>query len=338
MAVSPTVLCHTPPSPSVITPQMNALPSDPPLPVLVDEILASVLQGSRLSTKSVECLLNQYHCLLPVGKNLPPPKHACSPSTPCPIHFSDVGKQYHTFLKGTFKARFSPPVLPKFILKHFAANPPVWTWSIKDGPNKGKSFQVPTIPVASNKSAPKAVQWTVVMFHSFKAHLNPIAINIETGRVHQAWLHLYQNNMYVHLQSQLKMTHHAASTHPPAPSPSPKGPNCPNPSPMAGPSPSSDVIAELKAKISSLHEKLYNFVASHEACCLQCSNPSPSPPSESDSEEESTHPSPSIPPFTLLKMGSEGPFPDPHPPSWLTTVLSREDIPPYFKGMLYSPS
>ncbi|KAI6094811.1 hypothetical protein F5141DRAFT_1223118 [Pisolithus sp. B1] len=27
-----------------------------------------------------------------------------------------------------------------------ASHPPVWTWTTKDGPNKGKFFQVPTTP------------------------------------------------------------------------------------------------------------------------------------------------------------------------------------------------
>ncbi|KAI6043172.1 hypothetical protein EDC04DRAFT_2891183 [Pisolithus marmoratus] len=274
--------------------------------------------------------------LAPHEKKTSPPKHVCSMSTPCPICLSDVGKCYHSFPKGTFKARFSLPILPKFVLKHYAANPPVWTWSIKDRPNKGKSFQVPTIPVASSKLAPKAVQWIAAVFHLFKAHLSPIAIDTETGRIHQAWLCLYQNNMYIHLQAQLKVSHKVSTQHSSPPPPT-KG----NTSvPVDGPSPFSNVIAELRAKIALLHKKLYNLAVPHKACCLRHSNPPPSPPLGVIPKEGSTNPTPSPPPppFLLLKASQNGIAPDPHLPSWLTTALSIEDIPSAFKGTLYSPS
>ncbi|KAI6006400.1 hypothetical protein EDC04DRAFT_2611472 [Pisolithus marmoratus] len=131
----------------------------------------------------------------PHGKVLNP-KHCCLSTEPCPIRLSDVGKRYHAFPKGTFKARFIPLIFPKFILRHFASHPPVWTWTTKDGPNKGKSFQVPTIPIVCEKTAPCTVHWVVVVFHSFKTHLHPITIDTDSGKVHQGWLHLYQNNLH----------------------------------------------------------------------------------------------------------------------------------------------
>ncbi|KAI5988837.1 hypothetical protein EDC04DRAFT_2912445 [Pisolithus marmoratus] len=106
-----------------------------------------------------------------------------------------------------------------------------------------------------------------------------------------------------------------------------------------GPSPFSNIIAELHAEIALLHKKLYNLTVSHEACCLCHSNPPPSPPLGVIPEEGSTHPTPSPPPlpFLLLKASQNGIAPDPHLPSWLTTALSIEDIPSAFKGTLYSP-
>ncbi|KAI6024359.1 hypothetical protein EDC04DRAFT_2606526 [Pisolithus marmoratus] len=56
------------------------------------------------------------------------------------------------------------------------------TSDTKDGPNKGKSFQAPTIPLTCKKTAPRAVQWLVTVFHPFKAHLNPVAIDNKTKR------------------------------------------------------------------------------------------------------------------------------------------------------------
>ncbi|KAI6000438.1 hypothetical protein EDC04DRAFT_2908788 [Pisolithus marmoratus] len=124
-----------------------------------------------------------------------PPKHQCLLTAPCPVCLSDIGQHYPSFLKGTFKAHFTPPVLPRFVLAHFTSNSPTWTWTTKDGPNKGRSFQVPTIPITCVKTAPKAVHWMVAVFHLFKAHLNPVAIHSDTGRVLPGWLRLYQNNI-----------------------------------------------------------------------------------------------------------------------------------------------
>ncbi|KAI5989688.1 hypothetical protein EDD15DRAFT_2370395 [Pisolithus albus] len=108
----------------------------------------------------------------PHGKTPSPSKHTCSPTVPCPLQLSEMGRRYHHFPKGIFRACFSPPALPKFVVSHFASHPPTWTWSVKASPNKGKAFQVPTIPIACDKTAPWAVQWIVAVFHSFKAHLS----------------------------------------------------------------------------------------------------------------------------------------------------------------------
>ncbi|KAI6024363.1 hypothetical protein EDC04DRAFT_2606531 [Pisolithus marmoratus] len=134
----------------------------------------------------------------PHGKVVPA-KHYCLSAEPCPIHLLDVGRRYHSFPKGTFKANFTPPIFPKFVLHHFASHPPIWTWTTKDSPNKGKSFKVPTIPIICKKAAPCTIHWVVAVFHLFKTHLHPVAIDANTGKVHQGWLHLYQNNLWVHL-------------------------------------------------------------------------------------------------------------------------------------------
>ncbi|KAI5984490.1 hypothetical protein EDD15DRAFT_2201225 [Pisolithus albus] len=258
----------------------------------------------------------------PCGKNPPQPKHICSSTSPCPIHLSDVGKCFHTFPKGTFKARYSPPIVPKYVLNHFAHHAPVWTWVAKDGPNKGKSFQVPTTPVACAKNAPRAVRWMVAVFHSFKAHLNPVAVDADSGRVHQGWLRLYQSNMHLHLQTQIKALQPRC---PPIP------PNPPNPKPHSPP-PAGDPLSELRAEIHTLHEKFYNYIKSHEACCTRSSDQSSDTSSEADPGQGSDPPSPPPPAFTLVETG-----PDDcevvmsNPPSWLSTVLKAPDTPQRFK-------
>ncbi|KAI6096051.1 hypothetical protein EDD17DRAFT_1771305 [Pisolithus thermaeus] len=285
----------------------------------------------------------------PHGKT-PPPKHQCSPTAPCPLRLSEVGRQYHQFPKGTFRAHFSPPALPKAMASHFAKNPPIWTWSIKAGPNKGKSFQVPTIPIVCDKTAPRAVKWIVTVFHSFKAHLNPVTIDADLGRVHPAWLRLYQNNLLIHLHNQLKvhLPHWMKATSSPpskptAPTTIHTTPEMDSTHPHA-PSPAlSPLLAEVVAlhvELGSLKEKLYNYISTHEACC-QCSNsPVPSSEEEAISDDGSSpdpQPSPS-PPYQLLIWQADGTsVPDPNPPHWLTTILSCIDLPTSYTGAFYSP-
>ncbi|KAI5988434.1 hypothetical protein EDD15DRAFT_2531759 [Pisolithus albus] len=278
----------------------------------------------------------------PRGKTPSPPKHQCSPTVPCPLQLSEMGRQYHHFPKGTFKARFSPPALPKFVVLHLVSHPPVWTWSVKAGPNKGKTFQVPTVPIACDKTASKAVQWIVAVFHSFKAHLNPIAIAADTGRVQPAWLRLYQNNLYIHFCNQLKARPSRRKGVPPTkPASSP-----PNPAPT-GPEadathlhvhPLETEVKALRAEIWSLKDKLYNYISTHEACCRRNDPPSSSSSSEADASDGDNPPEPPHPPFELLVQRPDGiTVPDGNPPTWLTTALSHIDLPSEFTGAMYSP-
>ncbi|KAI5984510.1 hypothetical protein EDD15DRAFT_2375165 [Pisolithus albus] len=181
---------------------------------------------------------------------------------------------------------------------HFAHHAPTWTWVTKDGPNKGKSFSVPTIPVACERNAPKAVRWMVSVFHLFKAHLNPIAIDTDTGRVHQGWLCLYRSNMHLHLQSSLRASRPQRA--PPLLSPLPPLPT------YYGRSPAQ--------------------VAGRAPCPPEHSTDASS---EADPEEGSTHSPPPPPALTLAIVdpttGLETSATD--PPSWLVTVLSVPDLP-----------
>ncbi|KAI6013531.1 hypothetical protein EDC04DRAFT_2904542 [Pisolithus marmoratus] len=270
---------------------------------------------------------------------LPPPsphgkvastKHCCSSTEPCPICLSDVGRRFHSFPKGTFRARFSPPIVPRYVLRFLASHPPVWTWTTKDGPNKGKSFQVPTVPIMCEKTAPRAVRWLVVVFHSFNTHLNPVALDTESGKVHQGWLRLYQNNLHVHLQSQLK-----ASSPPPPPAkllpPTPHPPG--RPPAEALPTTANSQIAALQVEISALRESFYKYIASHETCCHHSNSPSATS-SEADSDQESI-PSPPPPQFSLHRVNPDGsPSAVTNHPTWLVAALSTPDLPNHFTGDL----
>ncbi|KAF8547649.1 hypothetical protein OG21DRAFT_1527009 [Imleria badia] len=57
----------------------------------------------------------------------------------------------------------------------------IWSWTTKAGPNMGKSFSVPTIPILCGNSATKSLRWTVSLFHSFKLHLHPKAFDQESS-------------------------------------------------------------------------------------------------------------------------------------------------------------
>ncbi|KAI5980468.1 hypothetical protein EDC04DRAFT_2917970 [Pisolithus marmoratus] len=258
----------------------------------------------------------------PCGKNSSPPKHQCPTSDPCPVRLSDVSKRYHSFPKGTFKARFAPPVLPRFVLAHFASHPSTWTWVTKDSPNKGKSFQVPTTPITCDKTAPRAIHWMVMVFHSYKAHLNPVAIDSDTGRVKQG----------PYIAQEGIPTQHKA---PPTPLPA-----CPKPgsAPLTTTNPSLEhVLVELRKELADLWEKFTNYISSHEACC-SCNNHSSTESSEAKDDHDDDDQSKSHSPPTLYVTDSNGVrTPDPNPPTWLATAVANPSIPPIFQGEIYSP-
>ncbi|KAF8128392.1 hypothetical protein EV363DRAFT_1297747 [Boletus edulis] len=128
-----------------------------------------------------------------------PKKHSCSWQVLYAILLSEIGRRYHTFPTGTFQLRFVSPSIPKFILCHFATHLFQWRWTTKSGPNKGKSFPVPTIPTACSKADHHAMQWTVV-----KSHLSQAALSTE-GKVSPELVNLYQNNMLIHFHAQLRV-------------------------------------------------------------------------------------------------------------------------------------
>ncbi|KAI6012364.1 hypothetical protein EDC04DRAFT_2904875 [Pisolithus marmoratus] len=271
----------------------------------------------------------------PRGKIQSPPKHTCSTAEPCQIRLSDVGKRYHSFPKGSFKARFIPPSAPHFVLKHLAAHPPTWTWTTKGGPNKDRSFQVPTIPITCNKAAPRAIHWVVAMFHLFKAHLNPIAIDGESGKVKPGWLRLYQNNLYVHLRGQMKETTVPKRAPPMTTKPSP------TPLPLVHPKhtpPQGNLLeaklSKLCQEITKLRDKFLNYIMSHEACCTCHSNS----PSESSEEDHMTRATPCPPPVLLTLLPDGLLKPVVNPLTWLVTALAQQDLPITFRDSVFVPS
>ncbi|KAI6018626.1 hypothetical protein BKA83DRAFT_4532065 [Pisolithus microcarpus] len=215
-------------------------------------------------------------------------------------------------------------------ISYFASHPPTWTWAVKAGPNKGKTFQVPTIPIVCDDGAPRAVHWMVGVFHLFKAHLNPIAIDATTGRVLPDWLRLYQNNLYIHLHSQVKARSPHPKPAPPTTTPTPSGTQTvgthPKPKGLI-----TTKVDRLQTELHALKEKFYKYIVSHEACCHRSDSTSKASEEEALSDGNDPPPSTSTtPPFTLL-------IPNSNPPQWLTTVLNHLDLPPEFSGLLYSP-
>jgi len=197
----------------------------------------------------------------PLGQSSSPPKHQCSPSLPCTIRLSEIGKCWHAFPKGSFKARFAPPAVPRSVLHHFDTHPFFWSWTTKAGPNSGKSFAVPTVPTSCPKDSPKAIQWVVSIFHAFKAQLAPQALDPETGRVLPSYVKIYQNNMLMHLHAQ-RARPKASKPPPPPPPRAPTRPVAPIPSK------SPSVIVELHAEIAALRSEVQALRTLHEASLL----------------------------------------------------------------------
>ncbi|KAI6020500.1 hypothetical protein EDC04DRAFT_2901730 [Pisolithus marmoratus] len=171
------------------------------------------------------------------------------------------------------------------------------------------------------------------MFHSFKAHLNPIAIDGESGKVRSGWLRLYQNNLYVHLRGQMKET--AAPKRAPSSTTKPSLTSPPLAHPRAASSTEKLLEAELtklRQEITELRDKFTNYITSHEACCMRRSN---SPSESSGTEDRSTRATPRPPPalLTLLPDGSSKPAVN--PPTWLVAALAQQDLPITFRDSVF---
>ena len=256
----------------------------------------------------------------PVGKNTSRTvKHVCSPTSPCVILLSEVGKRYHAFPKGTFKTRFSPPAVPKAVLRHISSHPPTWSWTTKAGPKAGTSFKVPTVPTSCGKDSHRAIQWIVSIFHAFKSQLAPSALDVDTGRVLPAYVKLYQSNMLVHLRTQQAMQ----AKSPPTP--------CPQPTrPTQAPTQSFDaIIADLRAEISSLRSDLEASKCTCTASTGSSTPAKPSPPSSPITRWSPT-PTPLSPPPLEPMVPARLPYSG---PAWLKRILDNPRCPPHIQTL-----
>ena len=233
----------------------------------------------------------------PMGKSPSPTKHQCLSTSPCAILLSEVRKRFHAFPNGTFRTRFAPPAIPNTVLKYVEAHPLIWSWMTKAGPRARKSFTIPTVPTACSKGSPRAIQWIVSIFHTFKLQLAPCALDPETSQVLPGYVKLYQNNMLVHLRSQ-----QARSRAKPLPSTKSKAPAALPPTV----SPSAE-ISSLRVEIVALQTEFEEFKQSYESPSEASSSPlsprtaptvvSPQPPSPSTTtsslsmtQERTSHP------------------------------------------------
>ena len=257
----------------------------------------------------------------PVGKSSPPAKHLCSPSSPCQIRLSEVGKRYHAFPKGTFKARFAPPVIPRLVLQYLARSPPTWKWTTRAGPRAGKSFNVPSVPTACSRDSPKAIQWIVSIFHAFKAQLAPQALSQETGQVLPDYVKLYQNNMLVHFRSQQAQSRVTPKLTPSQTVRPPSG--IAPPQSTQGPT-----IAELLSKIEELRSDFERFKRAHEASSSEDSSSPSSSPQAAPTVLPNDPPSPPSSTSSMSIVEESKAHPD-HP--WLTPIIEHRHSPVFIQ-------
>ena len=251
----------------------------------------------------------------PVGKSPTRTKHVCSPLSPCTILLSEVGKHYHAFPKGTFKARFSPPAVPRAVVRYISSHPLTWSWTTKAGPKAGKSFKVPTVPTSCGKDSHRAIQWIVSIFHAFKSQLAPLALDADTGRVLPAYVKLYQSNMLVHFRTQQAMQAKSPPTLRSQPS-----------RPTQTPTQSFDtIIADLRAEITSLRSDLE---ASKCTCTASTRSSTPAKPSPPLSPVTHWSPTPTPPPPSEPVVPARTPYSG---PAWLKRILEHPQCPPYIQ-------
>ena len=89
---------------------------------------------------------------------------------------------------------------------HGHDNPPTWTWTLRASPRAGTTLTVPTVPIHCASNAHRAVRWLVSVFHTFKGSLQADAsLAIADGKVLPPLVCIYQNNMLLHLDAQMRL-------------------------------------------------------------------------------------------------------------------------------------
>ncbi|KAI6016725.1 hypothetical protein EDC04DRAFT_2903105 [Pisolithus marmoratus] len=239
--------------------------------------------------------------------------------------------------QGLLQGPFHPTLSSQICLKASHHSPSDLDLDNQGWPQQGSLLPSPNHPYTCDKTAPRAIHWIVMVFHSFKAHLNPIAIDGESGKVKARWLRLYQNNLYIHLQGQMKEAAAAKRPVPPTPKPPPTALSTPSQAPPPPENLLESKLSKLCQEISKLRDRLTNYIMSHEACCGCHSNS----PSDSSDEEVTTGitPPPQAPPPILLNLLPDGLLkPAANPLSWLVTAVNQQGLPYTFRDSIIIPS
>ena len=278
-------------------------------------------------------VLNLYHHH-PLWKSLSPPSKCqcnCREATRCcDIPISQIGKWFHFIPKTFVDTVFFPLAIPAWVLRHIKAHPPTWTWMLRAGPRAGTTLTVPTVPIHFTSDVHRAIRWLVSIFHTFKGSLRAEnSIMIADGKVISPLVCIYQNNMLLHIDAQMRLFDRL---HPPKdhreeltqPQPSPRarpshsrtaGTPAPQPPPSKHTSCTAE-IAALRVEIAVLCKKLdasLEHPPPPSPCTILvtvCPPPRPSSPS----------------PSTSASVRSRTAHPD-HP--WLQPILSHKHCPPF---------
>ena len=229
--------------------------------------------------------------------------------------------------KGIHQYGFLSPRRPHLgAMLHQSTPPPTWTWKLRSSPRAGTVLSIPTVPIHCANNAHKAVKWLVSTFHLFKGSLSRSALTVD-GKVAPPLVHVYQNNMLLHVGAQMRLHDRLYSTSKPVSGARSFCPSPPTSKTTLCPLPTQHTLCSTKivalcAEIADLQKKITEVLE----------HPLPSSPHTILATVLKPPQSrPSSPTLSSLMSIRSGMAHLDHP--WLQVVLDHAQCPPFMRSI-----